>query len=344
MPERVPAAAPELSLSLLGKLLATIGLVLAFPAIWVDAVGSESYWHQSSGHAVGAAMLVLAVGSLVLLAANLAQPRSVPERAYSIPGLVLGGLFLFVPFEFMSEHSELLKAGAWLGLAAALTLALGSIVTAVAGRPGGMELKAGRGGLGQVLTGLGIVLVFPAIWTDFVESLTYWDTSLGHGVGIGMLVLAIAAGLLVLGSLLGVHSALAALFPIPVLLVAGLFLFVPLEAAFDHLGDLKVGAWLGIAAGLAIALGSIAMVFTGSATPAEGSTSPPPQPRAAAPTELDLPPTPGGAAPTELDLPPAESPPTGQPVETIAAGWYPDPSGESRLRYWDGSGWTEHTQ
>jgi len=194
MPERVPAAAPELSLSLLGKLLATIGLVLAFPAIWVDAVGSESYWHQSSGHAVGAAMLVLAVGSLALLAANLAQPRSVPERAYSIPGLVLGGLFLFVPFEFMSEHSELLKAGAWLGLAAALTLALGSIVTAVAGRPGGMELKAGRGGLGQALTGLGIVLIFPAIWTDFVESLTYWDTSLGHGVGIGMLVLAIAAG------------------------------------------------------------------------------------------------------------------------------------------------------
>jgi hypothetical protein len=341
MPERVPAAAPELSLSLLGKLLATIGLVLAFPAIWVDAVGSESYWHQSSGHAVGAAMLVLAVVSLVLLAANLAQPRSVPERAYSIPGLVLGGLFLFVPFEFVSEHSELLKTGAWLGVAAALTLALGSIVTAVAGRSGGMELKAGRRGLGQALTGLGIVLVFPAIWTDFVASVSYWDTSLGHGVGTGMLVLAIGAGLLLLASLLGAHSAL---FPIPALVVAGLLLFVPLEAAFDHLGELKVGAWLGIAACLAIALGSITMVFTGSATPAAGTTSPPPQPRAAAPTELDLPPTTGGAAPTELDLPPAESPPTGQPVETIAAGWYPDPSGESRLRYWDGSGWTEHTR
>ena len=131
---------------------------------------------------------------------------------------------------------------------------------------------------------------------------------------------------------------------IPALLVAGLLLFVPLEAAFDHLGELRVGAWLGLAACLAIALGSIIMVFTGSAAPAGATTSLPPQPRAAAPTELDLPPTPGGAAPTELDLPPAESPPTGRPVETIAAGWYPDPSGESRLRYWDGSGWTEHTQ
>jgi hypothetical protein len=27
-----------------------------------------------------------------------------------------------------------------------------------------------------------------------------------------------------------------------------------------------------------------------------------------------------------------------------AAGWYPDPYGQTAQRYWDGSGWTEHTQ
>ena len=26
-----------------------------------------------------------------------------------------------------------------------------------------------------------------------------------------------------------------------------------------------------------------------------------------------------------------------------APGWYPDPQGQKRLRYWDGSAWTEHT-
>ena len=26
-----------------------------------------------------------------------------------------------------------------------------------------------------------------------------------------------------------------------------------------------------------------------------------------------------------------------------AAGWYQDPQGQKRLRYWDGSAWTEHT-
>jgi hypothetical protein len=31
--------------------------------------------------------------------------------------------------------------------------------------------------------------------------------------------------------------------------------------------------------------------------------------------------------------------------EQIPAGWYPDPTGDlSKIRYWDGAAWTEHTQ
>ena len=26
------------------------------------------------------------------------------------------------------------------------------------------------------------------------------------------------------------------------------------------------------------------------------------------------------------------------------AGWYPDPSGDGRMRWWDGNGWSEHTR
>jgi hypothetical protein len=33
-----------------------------------------------------------------------------------------------------------------------------------------------------------------------------------------------------------------------------------------------------------------------------------------------------------------------QPVYAQArAGWHPDPRGEARLRWWDGSQWTDHT-
>ena len=36
----------------------------------------------------------------------------------------------------------------------------------------------------------------------------------------------------------------------------------------------------------------------------------------------------------------------GQPLGAVAAapaGWYQDPQGQARLRYWDGRAWTEHT-
>ena len=36
-------------------------------------------------------------------------------------------------------------------------------------------------------------------------------------------------------------------------------------------------------------------------------------------------------------------PPPPPPVGGPPASWYPDPYGETRLRYWDGARWTEHT-
>lgn len=44
--------------------------------------------------------------------------------------------------------------------------------------------------------------------------------------------------------------------------------------------------------------------------------------------------------------PPAETTPaeSSEPTEAIPPpNWYPDPSGEARLRYWDGTSWTEET-
>ena len=49
----------------------------------------------------------------------------------------------------------------------------------------------------------------------------------------------------------------------------------------------------------------------------------------------------GGAAPAAAAAAPAgqAAPPSGGQ----APGWYSDPQGQKRLRYWDGSAWTEHT-
>ena len=40
---------------------------------------------------------------------------------------------------------------------------------------------------------------------------------------------------------------------------------------------------------------------------------------------------------------PPEPVPDPEPAAGPPADWYPDPQGEKRLRYWDGSAWTSHT-
>jgi uncharacterized RDD family membrane protein YckC len=46
--------------------------------------------------------------------------------------------------------------------------------------------------------------------------------------------------------------------------------------------------------------------------------------------------------------PPAQAQPTApaqaQPAPAQPAGWYPDPRGEARMRWWDGQSWTDNTQ
>lgn len=54
----------------------------------------------------------------------------------------------------------------------------------------------------------------------------------------------------------------------------------------------------------------------------------------------------GPAAPPAAPAqPPPPQPPTAAPpaATTAPAGWYGDPRGEARLRYWDGQQWTGHT-
>ena len=62
-----------------------------------------------------------------------------------------------------------------------------------------------------------------------------------------------------------------------------------------------------------------------------------PAPVAAAQTA----PAPTAAPPAPVVAPPAEGA-APDPTATIPADWYPDPSDRTRLRYWDGAGWTVH--
>ena len=73
-----------------------------------------------------------------------------------------------------------------------------------------------------------------------------------------------------------------------------------------------------------------------AASPAGGPGAPTGTPGPASPT----PPTGGGGGEQATAAQPAAG---GGEGGGPAAGWYPDPQGQKRLRYWDGSRWTEQT-
>jgi hypothetical protein len=75
--------------------------------------------------------------------------------------------------------------------------------------------------------------------------------------------------------------------------------------------------------------------YAGAAPPVQQQAAAPPA--AGATTVGQVQPAPEPAATPE----PAASPEP--PAASVAADWYPDPRGEKRLRYWDGTRWTDHT-
>ena len=72
------------------------------------------------------------------------------------------------------------------------------------------------------------------------------------------------------------------------------------------------------------------------------SATPPAQQQAAAPPAAGA--TTVGQVQREPVAPTPEPAATPEPpAASVAADWYPDPRGEKRLRYWDGTKWTDHT-
>jgi Protein of unknown function (DUF2510) len=70
------------------------------------------------------------------------------------------------------------------------------------------------------------------------------------------------------------------------------------------------------------------------------------QPQASAPPQQQAYAQPAGGAAPAAQQPAAAAPAASAQPDAPAgakADWYPDPRGEKRLRYWDGSQWTDHT-
>jgi hypothetical protein len=115
------------------RALGAVAGVLGIVAIWVEvAPGGTTYW-DGEGHAIGIALLVLAIlaGAGIVLA-SLTQLRAL-DQIWLLPGLVLGGIALFVPLAALgSGNIDELKVGGWLGVASCGPFMIAGVVNALA--------------------------------------------------------------------------------------------------------------------------------------------------------------------------------------------------------------------
>jgi hypothetical protein len=240
-----------------GKAIAALGVVFAFLGIWLAALASggfsQSYW-QIDG-TLGAYLLVLAILGAFLLLGAVAMGRGTGSLALGAVGATLFGSYLFFPATLAFDQLGTLGAGAWLGLCTVLIVAGVAIM-----HPPGDRRIVGREApvADRALQALGLVLLLVALWLKVdKKGGSYWSVpNGGHSLGAVFLVLIAVCAACVAAAYTTRRRVADLLGAAAAFVLLGLVLFIPVGEAFKSLGDLRLGAWLGLVGGILLAVGS----------------------------------------------------------------------------------------
>jgi hypothetical protein len=239
------------------RVVAAVGVVCGLVAIWIDAGaggGTASYWND---HSLGVTMLALEILAGLFLFDAQVTNRHGCDVAAGVFGGIYFGFALYIPVFWSPSTLHHVGVGGWLGLCSVLTpLAMLSLPP-----PGPLPVvRRSVYRLGGLLALAGAGLAIGSIWLGWNSSnLTYWSRAL-QTQGICLLVLSALAAVLVAAALVR---------PVPpfvldaALVVAGVALgfagYLLANAAFNHLGSLGAGAWLGTAGALLMLVGVLVM-------------------------------------------------------------------------------------
>jgi uncharacterized RDD family membrane protein YckC len=119
----------------------------------------------------------------------------------------------------------------------------------------------------------------------------------------------------------------------------------------QRVGDLVAGTFVVRAGTAGVPVGAAAPSAVAAPPPPAAPAPPAPAPGTPAPTQqtpaaqptAPEPTAAPGAQPAGAQTAAAPQPPAAAAPPLPPANWYPDPSGQARLRYWDGARWTDHT-
>ena len=182
---------------------------------------------------------------------------------------MLAGTYLFFPATLAFDQLEFVGAGAWLGVCAAL-IPLGAGAAYLLSNQARLRADVAREeAVGRLITLVGLALVLAGVWlpVDTSNDGTYWNvTGAGHSLGILFLILIGICALSVLAASRTRRRAANLLAAGAALVLFGLVLFVPVSSAFNQLDSLRAGAWLSLAGGAVLAVGTV-MAWT---SPARG--------------------------------------------------------------------------
>lgn len=221
-----------------------------------------------------------------------------------------------------------------------------------------------RRNLPQLIAAVGGVVLFLSLFLDWFGGSAWESFSI---VDIILAALGLGAAAYAISAIMGTTPARPWLSPRLHVWIGVIAVTIVLTLVLEV--DSNFGAFLAIAASLAILAGGIlserpdlaarlesaadglaANVGSGGAAPAPpGTNTTPSGPATAVQPGAVAASTPAASTPGPAASTPASQPASGQQSPAAAetagppAGWYPDPQGQARLRYWDGATWTDQT-
>jgi hypothetical protein len=247
----------ELEKRKVGELVALVGVVLAFIAVWTPAIDVMGFKpkYADDGTVMAAAIIVLGLAACCLLASILLGKANLDLTA-AVAGAAGFGFFLYQPSIMAFKYIDKLSWGAWLGICAVL-IPLGAGAAHFWHRRS--DAKAPGVTLWTVAAVIGLVLIVIGIWSARFEqsgmSVSYWKSSAsGHALGLLLLLLVIVSAVLIAVAVNARKAELADLALIVSAVLVGVAIAQVVGAAFGKFGNMGTGAWLELFGGLVLLL------------------------------------------------------------------------------------------
>jgi hypothetical protein len=245
----------ELGRRKVGELVALVGVVLAFIAIFVKATDLSNAKYADDGTVLAVAIIILGLAACCLLASLLLGKPELDLIA-AVAGAAAFGFLLYQPAWFSFKDLGHLSWGGWLGVCAGL-IPLGAGAAALWHSRSGAKAQGIT--LWTAAAAIGLVLIVIGIWSEVVDKsgVKYWDaSSSGHALGLLMLLLVIVSAILIVMAANAKKAELADLALIVSGIAAGVAVAQGVHDAFSFSG-MGTGAWLELFGGLVLLLALI---------------------------------------------------------------------------------------